>query len=435
MNGDQKNKAPFTVEDLQQYLQGTLAGEKMHAIEKAALDDPFLADAIEGMRELKERSGLRAMGDDIHELQNRLQKRVSPQRWVIPLGNNSTWWRIAAVVFVFAVGLTLYNYITRTGKKEVVAKTCDRGTQVEPASRPAAVPDSRLDARTSDSQARNSSQNLPGAGPPVKQSLKKAAAQAVKSDNRGASTVQDSGAISSVAAASAIPVPPADKSRQGDLKAKRSVLSGNDKPEVSPIRGNYFSGTVLNEKNQPLAGVTISLPDQTVAATTDKAGKFRLAFSSQDSPVIARIHSAGYEPEFVTLSDEVVNSHQIVTLHESREVLSEVAPSGYAARIRRKPDWVDSVASSNPDAEPASGWLSYRQYLETNSKSYADSLGQHGEVLVSFDLNRKGIMSGFRIVKSLGPEPDQKAIRLILQGPSWKLLRGKHSVVSVRVTF
>ena len=41
----------YSFEDIQRYLQGKMSAAEMHAIEKAALQDPFLADAIEGFNE------------------------------------------------------------------------------------------------------------------------------------------------------------------------------------------------------------------------------------------------------------------------------------------------------------------------------------------------------------------------------------------------
>ena len=43
-----KENFQYSAQDIQRYLKGQMSPEEMHAIETAALDDPFLADAIEG---------------------------------------------------------------------------------------------------------------------------------------------------------------------------------------------------------------------------------------------------------------------------------------------------------------------------------------------------------------------------------------------------
>ena len=48
MSEQRKNNTPYTLLDIEQYLQGKLSPAEMHALEKAAVQDPFLADAIEG---------------------------------------------------------------------------------------------------------------------------------------------------------------------------------------------------------------------------------------------------------------------------------------------------------------------------------------------------------------------------------------------------
>ena len=38
----------YSVEDIERYLKGKMSAKEMHDMEKAALQDSFLADAIEG---------------------------------------------------------------------------------------------------------------------------------------------------------------------------------------------------------------------------------------------------------------------------------------------------------------------------------------------------------------------------------------------------
>ncbi len=44
---EEKNKI-YKATDFARYHSGTMPADEMHAIEKAALEDPFLADALEG---------------------------------------------------------------------------------------------------------------------------------------------------------------------------------------------------------------------------------------------------------------------------------------------------------------------------------------------------------------------------------------------------
>jgi hypothetical protein len=52
--GSNKHDIIYTAEDIQRYLAGGMEPAEMHALEKAALDDAFLAEAIEGYESMKE---------------------------------------------------------------------------------------------------------------------------------------------------------------------------------------------------------------------------------------------------------------------------------------------------------------------------------------------------------------------------------------------
>ena len=49
MTQSSKNNS-YTAADFERYYAGTMTAAERHALEKAALDDPFLADALEGYR-------------------------------------------------------------------------------------------------------------------------------------------------------------------------------------------------------------------------------------------------------------------------------------------------------------------------------------------------------------------------------------------------
>ena len=67
---------------ISKYLKGELDARAMHQLEKRALDDPFLADAIEGFEQTK--SDQKANIDD---LSDRLHQRIAQkERRIIPWG-------------------------------------------------------------------------------------------------------------------------------------------------------------------------------------------------------------------------------------------------------------------------------------------------------------------------------------------------------------
>ena len=70
---DKEENIVYTAGDIEQYLAGNLLPMQMHAMEKAALDDPFLAEAMEGYQGMKDtewNNQLIAVRDQIAEKGN-----------------------------------------------------------------------------------------------------------------------------------------------------------------------------------------------------------------------------------------------------------------------------------------------------------------------------------------------------------------------------
>ena len=95
MNSQDKHITHWSATDVQKYLSGELSAPEMHRLEKAALDDPFLAEAIEG---LSTRAGT-PLDEDLSELQGRLAARVATKRNRVIL---LPWMKVAAVIVLLA---------------------------------------------------------------------------------------------------------------------------------------------------------------------------------------------------------------------------------------------------------------------------------------------------------------------------------------------
>src|SRR5438132_14415451 len=109
-----ENKS-FTAVDIERYHKGTMSPEERHALEKAALDDPFLADALEGYVYTESPAA------DLAILQKRLDEK-SGRRKIIPLFAR-TWMRSAAVIIlVIAGGWLVYRTLSPEQKSTAIAK-------------------------------------------------------------------------------------------------------------------------------------------------------------------------------------------------------------------------------------------------------------------------------------------------------------------------
>src|SRR3982750_11256 len=118
-----KDEIKNYAQEIERYHQNLLSASERHALEKAALDDPFLADALDGYAHTSTASA------DLLELEQRLAARVEEKETrIIPLSTRRSfgnWWKAAAVL-VFIAGAAIVNREISTGKKKELAQTDKR---------------------------------------------------------------------------------------------------------------------------------------------------------------------------------------------------------------------------------------------------------------------------------------------------------------------
>lgn len=98
----------YSLEAIEAYLTGKLSPAEMHAMEKSALQDPFLADAIEGFRDTDLATARRHLGAVDQQILGAAPITLSASQ-----GRRNNIWRVAAAVIVTAgvatVALLLNN--------------------------------------------------------------------------------------------------------------------------------------------------------------------------------------------------------------------------------------------------------------------------------------------------------------------------------------
>ena len=86
----------YTAKDIERYHRGGMTPAEQHQLEKAALDDPLLADALEGYPYTA------TAANDLQSLQNRLQQRIKEKEKLIIF--NRQWLKIAALFVLIGGG-------------------------------------------------------------------------------------------------------------------------------------------------------------------------------------------------------------------------------------------------------------------------------------------------------------------------------------------
>ncbi len=142
----ESNNTPYSAQDIARYHEGLMSMEERNALERAALEDPFLEEAIEGYKTQHMGTGEHdAAGPDsmrydaaepdpmdtaLENLRRRLAERVSPAKQRV-LGIYS-WWAAASLVLLMGAGLLWY---TQPGKSKK-ALVADQLKATEPVQTP-----------------------------------------------------------------------------------------------------------------------------------------------------------------------------------------------------------------------------------------------------------------------------------------------------------
>lgn len=103
----------FTADDIERYHSGKMSPEERHALEKAALDDPFLADALEGY------SYTTTAANDLEKIKTRLKEKEGKKK-TFPFFKTYKWLSSAAIVIILA-GAGWFAYSNFKNEKNALA--------------------------------------------------------------------------------------------------------------------------------------------------------------------------------------------------------------------------------------------------------------------------------------------------------------------------
>lgn len=133
----------FGHSDIQRYLQHKMTQQEMHIFEKALMNDPFLADALEGYS-----SGNAAVaGTHLSDIESQLNGRKEEVKVVAMPVQKTVWWKVAAVVLAVTTGgILTYSLLTKNTEKNVAQQMtpaeakemASRTDSIEPAEKPLA---------------------------------------------------------------------------------------------------------------------------------------------------------------------------------------------------------------------------------------------------------------------------------------------------------
>jgi hypothetical protein len=437
---DNKSNIIYTAENIQQYFEGKLSPEAMHAMEKAALDDPFLADAMEGYEAMNH---------------NDWQQQLTDARAAIAAKGNtkkaasvittSKWWQAAAAVLVIAGGIGLAYFFTRpsTANKEDVAIAAlqkqDSSEKViansnsdttvamnDSLQRVVVIKDNPrpLLAQVKTKQVADS----------ISFNLNARAGRAADREKVDLITEDESKTVAAESQANNISSAAAAAPKSLSSEINNTVLadkSASLNKSNSALR-NYFSSSITAADNTPLPYANVLVLNENVGTYADAKGRFKLA--AADSVLNIRVRAAGFIPQVYTIKSNITDNK--IVLNEQQVATKDIV----VFKNKKMPGTMPKInvqLDTLLNVEPEDGWSNYDTYLSNNVTPDPSITNKniHGEVEVTFDVHKDGVLSNMTIAKSLCAACDAEALRVIKEGPQWKVKKGKKDKGKVKVKF
>ena len=214
--------------------------------------------------------------------------------------------------------------------------------------------------------------------------------------------------------------------------AKADEVKSVESPSRKIVK---VSGKVINEKNRkPISGVNIWVSNPSdgriLAAVVSQDGKFSLDCYEG---LVIRFSFIGMQEQKVIIPQGGARS-MIVTMREEPYSLEEMMIVSYAPEKESYsvPELAQALSTSSNEGhvfmivesapEFPGGMSELMKFLQKNIKypTVAQQAGVQGKVIVEFVVKKDGSVSDIKVIRSVNPELDAEAIRVISIMPKWK---------------
>lgn len=424
--------------DIDKYLKGELTPSEMHALEKKALQDPFLEEALEGARQITPD----LLEEDLKSLQASLRARVLKKEgkvipfWVWPA-------RIAAGLSLIAVATILVINLTKDQRSEDLVVKEETTSSVEKDKQQESVVADSIEESKEEAENKGPLTNAKPDAPKSK-SVAPLQAEQQKEDGRDtpaasetlAETTSQPQAVTPAKTEEVLPTiesiaedkiaqaepetterskksaPGVSRFSDRDDRKEAARASGLLQSKDKEVNSRVIKGQVKSEDGAGLPGVNVMIKGTNIGTVTDASGNYQISLDQQNTSLAFSFIG------FMSTEVEAGQKDQVdVQLNEDVSQLSEVVVVGYGAETKSD----DDLSSNLEFAAPAGGRKAFKQYLEKNLHYPEQALENkvEGKVTIQFSVESSGQLSDFKVIRGIGNGCDEEVIRLIKQGPTW----------------
>ena len=400
------------------YIRGLRKGKEAHRLERESMQDPFLADAMDGYSQVEGNHEQR-----IEKLRMQVSAHSAKKKNTYAI----TWSIAACLIIGFGIS-SYFLFLKKSMTDEVfIAEESVSTKLAEPAAPPTpAIPATPTVPATPQKEIALATTKVKTDSTPISEIT---ARQADKKDMiaKIQTTSQPQGAP-----VAAVPMMEEVSEETAALQEVVATIdtfeSESDKKmklaKVATIlpQNNMIKGRVTDEKGEPLIGASVTYKGTNIGTITNMNGEFSLVKKDDKKRLTAEY--IGYNPVEIRID---TSRTMLIAMNENKQALNEVVVVGYGAKKNKKSTTTGNVVTVKEQAkkeitpQPVIGKRSYQKYLKEHLVRPTDEKCAQvkGKVVLTFLINKEGRPFYIKVKESLCESADKEAIRLIQEGPDW----------------
>ena len=409
-----KEKKTYNTEDFARYYSGEMPDSEMHALESAALDDPFLADALEGYQFTT------TPQEDLQLVHTSLDNRLSGSRPRYAfLGTQNRWWQVAAI-FILVAGAALL--LLKNGRKPHAQMDSSNAIVYEqPAipEKPGLTRDFPVENDLTPPLKENQQtlDNKPGDGNNVPKELHsplKIERELANDDEQASGSIAADESLFESRQSNQV-----SPSQKQSIEPQSAVLAKGYVQRDTSTQAFVIRGRVSDEHGNPVSLARISVAGTREEVSSDESGNFALPFS--DSGVVVDVAAIGHSSKRQTLKTSSENNISLETAAISNVVL---VPTSKAKRSNE----------NTKKLKPFPVNEEFNNYVDANMAPILDQNNEEvtGEVALSFTVDEYGRPKNINVLSSNCRGCESQAVNLLTTGPNWKKQKNKKGTVKIK---
>lgn len=373
---------------LKDYIKGKRQGKEANQLEREAMNDPFLQDAMDGFDAVS--------GDhfaEIEDLENKLQQKQYSKKKTIYY----RWWTIAAaasIVLILGIGgLLQFNF---NSPPEIVLESPTQDSTPEKM----LTDKNEISIDTvADLSEKVIAQNVEKKS--KKQENKPQNIEIIVEENIY-NVAQDKIELQSAAIADI---------QTSDNMAHEEAIPFVASSPVARLSGNKVTGVVIDEEGEPLIGANVQLKGTNIKTITDIYGKYKLTVPKGKKKDLQLVASyIGFNNREITATSDT----NVIKMELNNLALNEVVVVGYGTVKKSSiTGAISRVATTNDFGENE-----FKAYYK-NSRNQGLCETSNTILKASFYIDSKGKPTEIKVEKAPCSDMEQEFIKLAQNSPSW----------------